>query len=94
MLISIVNIDSRQWHQVVRQGEPFMRRPSKNLRVDLNTDRSELLRAKLMREISEYERQLADMRANTHQVNFTMMQTYKELITARQIMLRHLPTQY
>lgn len=71
-----------------------MRRPSKNLKVDLNSDRSELLRAKLMREISEYERQLAELRLNSTQVNFTMVQTYKELITARQIMLRNLPVQY
>ncbi len=71
-----------------------MRRESKNLKADLNTRRSDLLRDKLLREISDYERQLAELKLNGAQVNFTMIQTYKELISARQAMLRRLPVHY
>jgi len=71
-----------------------MRRESKNLKADLNTTRSDLLRDKLMREISDYERQLAELKLNGAQVNFTMIQTYKELISARQSMLKRLPVHY
>jgi hypothetical protein len=71
-----------------------MRRQSKNLKADLNTSRSDLLRDKLLREISDYERQLAELKLNGAQVNFTMIQTYKELISARQAMLKRLPVHY
>ncbi|WP_049631616.1 MULTISPECIES: hypothetical protein [unclassified Cellvibrio] len=71
-----------------------MRRESKNLKADLNTSRSDLMRDKLLREISDYERQLAELKLNGTQVNFTMIQTYKELISARQAMLKRLPVHY
>jgi hypothetical protein len=71
-----------------------MRRQSKNLKADLNTGRSDVMRDKLMREISDYERQLAELKLNGNQVNFTMIQTYKELINARQDMLKRLPVHY
>lgn len=71
-----------------------MRRQNKNLKADLNTSRSDLLRDKLLREISDYERQLAELKLNGAQVNFTMIQTYKELINARQAMLKRLPVHY
>jgi hypothetical protein len=71
-----------------------MRRESKNLKADFSTSHSDLLRDKLLREISDYERQLAELKLNGAQVNFTMIQTYKELINARQTMLRRLPIHY
>jgi membrane-bound lytic murein transglycosylase len=71
-----------------------MRRQSKNLKADFNTSRSDLMRDKLLREISDYERQLAELKLNGAQVNFTMIQTYKELINARQSMLKRLPVHY
>jgi hypothetical protein len=71
-----------------------MRRESKNLKADFNTSRSDLLRDKLLREISDYERQLAELKLNGSQVNFNMIQTYKELISARQSMLKRLPVHY
>jgi membrane-bound lytic murein transglycosylase len=71
-----------------------MRRQSKNLKADFNTSSSDLLRDKLLREISDYERQLAELKLNGNQVNFTMIQTYKELINARQTMLKNLPVHY
>jgi len=52
------------------------------------------LRAKLLTEISEYERQQDALKVNGTHVNFTMIQTYKELIAARREMLRHLPPSY
>ncbi len=71
-----------------------MRRQSKNLKADFNTSHSDLMRDKLLREISDYERQLAELKLNGAQVNFTMIQTYKELINARQAMLKRLPVHY
>lgn len=71
-----------------------MRRQSKNLKADFNTTHSDLMRDKLLREISDYERLLAELKLNGSQVNFTMIQTYKDLINARQAMLRHLPVHY
>lgn len=72
----------------------MMRRESKNLKADMNTSRSDLLRDKLLREISDYERQLAELKLNGSKVDFTMIQTYKELISARQSMLKRLPVHY
>ncbi len=71
-----------------------MRRQSKNLKADFNTTHSDLMRDKLMREISDYERQLAELKLNGAQVNFNMIQTYKDLINARQAMLKRLPVHY
>lgn len=71
-----------------------MRRESKNLKADFNTSNTDLMRDKLLREISDYERQLAELKLNGAQVNFTMIQTYKELISARQAMLKRLPIHY
>ena len=71
-----------------------MRKHNKNLKVDVNTRRADLLRDKLLREISDYERQLAELKLVGTHVNFTMIQTYKELINARQAMLKRLPVHY
>lgn len=71
-----------------------MRRQSKNLKADFNTTHSDLMRDKLLREISDYERQLAELKLNGAHVNFTMIQTYKDLINARQAMLKRLPVHY
>jgi len=71
-----------------------VKRQNKNLRPDVNTRRADLLREKLLREISDYERQLAELKLVGNHVNFTMIQTYKELIAARQAMLKRLPVHY
>lgn len=71
-----------------------MRPQNKNLKVDVNTSRADLLRDKLLREISDYERQLAELKLNGNHVDFTMIQTYKELINARRDMLKRLPVHY
>lgn len=72
----------------------MMKLQNKNLKVDVNTRRADLLRDKLLREISDYERQLAELKLVGTHVNFTMIQTYKELINARQAMLKRLPVHY
>jgi hypothetical protein len=71
-----------------------MKMQNKNLKVDVNTRRADVLRDKLLREISDYERQLAELKLVGNHVNFTMIQTYKELISARQSMLKRLPVHY
>lgn len=68
-----------------------MKRPSTALGVGINLTRTDDLRAKLMGEISEYERQQDALKLNGSYVNFTMIQTYKELIAARRDMLKRLP---
>jgi hypothetical protein len=62
--------------------------------VGVNMERTDNLRAKLIGEISEYERQLSSLKLNGSYVNFTMIQTYKELIAARKDMLKRLPISY
>lgn len=59
--------------------------------VGVNLGRTDQLRTKLLGEIAEYERQQSQLKNNGTHVNFTMIQTYKELIAARKEMLRHLP---
>ncbi|MES2673871.1 MAG: hypothetical protein V4660_06495 [Pseudomonadota bacterium] len=62
--------------------------------VGINLTRTDDLRTKLMNEISEYERQQSELKTNGSYVNFTMIQTYKELIAARKDMLSRLPITY
>lgn len=59
--------------------------------VGVNLGPTEQLRTKLLGEIAEYERQQSQLKNNGTHVNFTMIQTYKELIAARKEMLRCLP---
>lgn len=69
-----------------------MKKQIKQLGVDL--DRNDNLRAKLLAEISEYQRQQDALKLSGNYVNFTMIQTYKELIASRREMLNRLPTIY
>ncbi|HWV14339.1 MAG TPA: hypothetical protein VN030_02825 [Cellvibrio sp.] len=59
--------------------------------VGVNLGRTDQLRTKLLDEIAEYERQQSELKSNGTHVNFTMIQTYKELIAARKDMLKQLP---
>ena len=52
--------------------------------------RTMALRKKLIDEIGGYERQIGSLKHQGTYVNFTMMQTYKELIAARKEMLLQL----
>ncbi len=71
-----------------------MKRATNLIGVGINLVRSDDLRAKLMAEISEYERQQNALKLNGTHVNFTMIQTYKELIAARRNALKRLPAIY
>jgi hypothetical protein len=71
-----------------------MKRHAHQIGVGINLVRTDDLRAKLMTEISEYQRQLDALKLNGTYVNFTMIQTYKELITARKDVLKRLPAMY
>lgn len=71
-----------------------MKRQSKNLKADFNMSRTDLMRDKLIREISDYERHLSELKLNGTKVDFMMIQSYKDLISARQDMLRRLPVHY
>ena len=71
-----------------------MRKLANQIGVGINLARTDDLRTKLLTEISEYERQQDALKLNGNHVNFTMLQTYKELIAARKDMLKRLPTIY
>jgi hypothetical protein len=71
-----------------------MKKMANQIGVGVNIARTDDLRAKLMAEISEYQRQQDALKLNGSYVNFTMIQTYKELIAARREMLKRLPTIY
>lgn len=71
-----------------------MKKLANQIGVGVNLARTDDLRAKLMAEISEYQRQQDALKLNGSYVNFTMIQTYKELIAARREMLKRLPTTY
>ncbi|TQV77605.1 hypothetical protein FKG94_14615 [Exilibacterium tricleocarpae] len=49
------------------------------------------VKEQLIREITNLERQLEHMRVNDDTVNFSMVQTYKEMIHSRREMMAHLP---
>lgn len=68
-----------------------MKKQTAMVGVGVNLGRTDQLRTKLLAEIAEYERQQSQLKNNGTHVNFTMIQTYKELIAARKDMLRHLP---
>jgi hypothetical protein len=64
------------------------------LGVGITLNRTEKLREKLIAEITEYERQLVGLKLDGTHVNFSMIQTYKELIHSRQEMLNGLPRSF
>jgi hypothetical protein len=71
-----------------------MNRSHKTVGVGVNLDRTENLRDKLVAEITEYQRQEAGLKLTGNAVNFSMIQTYKELIHARREMLQQLPPRF
>jgi hypothetical protein len=71
-----------------------MKKLASQIGVGIKLARTDDLRAKLMAEIAEYQRQQDAIKLHGNYVNFTMIQTYKELISARREMLKRLPTIY
>ncbi len=49
------------------------------------------VKEQLIREITNLERQLEHRRVNDDRVDYSMVQTYKEMIHSRKEMLGHLP---
>jgi FtsZ-binding cell division protein ZapB len=68
-----------------------MRKVNKNLRANVDDAHVKELREKLMREISDCQRQLSELKLENNQLNFAKMQTLKDFISARESMLRNLP---
>lgn len=69
-----------------------MRKLNKNLRPDVNEMQVKELREKLIREISDCQRQLSELKLENNQLNFAKMQTLKDFIRAREATLRNLPS--
>lgn len=69
-----------------------MRKLNKNLRPDVDEMQVKELREKLIREISDCQRQLSELKLENNQLNFAKMQTLKNFISARETMLRNLPS--
>tara|TARA_B100000809_G_C14673944_1_gene364308 strand:+ start:122 stop:355 length:234 start_codon:yes stop_codon:yes gene_type:complete len=61
--------------------------------VGINFNSTKPLREKLLREITHLERQLEQLRLDDDGkgIDFSMLQTYKELIQCRRGMLKELP---
>ncbi|WP_341939032.1 hypothetical protein [Marinimicrobium sp. C2-29] len=55
---------------------------------------TEQLREKLVGEITRFERQLDALKGSDEPVDFSMLQTYKELIHSRREMLQQLPPSF
>lgn len=56
----------------------------------LPTHRDKLMRIKLVADIEKFEKQLADLKGNGNYASFADIQALKELIQARQDMLKRL----
>lgn len=69
-----------------------MARP--NHAFSANLKGTEQLREKLVGEITRFERQLDALKSSDEPVDFSMMQTYKELIHSRREMLGQLPPSF
>lgn len=52
------------------------------------------LREQLINEITRFERQLANLKGTDQPVDFSLIQTYKELIHARKELLDRLPRSF
>jgi len=71
-----------------------MSKSGKSVGLGVTLAQTQPLRDKLIAEITEYQRQQAALKLNGNQVDFSLIQTYKELIHARQEMLQRLPPHY
>lgn len=68
-----------------------MSRTPRAAHVGVSFNRMAPLRMQLIREITCLERQLEHMKLNQMSVDFSMLQTYKEMIHCRREMLGSLP---
>ena len=68
-----------------------MTRAPRATHVGVSFNRTDPLRMQLIREITCLERQLEHLKLEQVRVDFSMMQTYKEMIHSRREMLGSLP---
>ena len=68
-----------------------MARAHRECRIGIGYHRTNRLREKLVREITGFQRQLEALRLQSGPVDFSMLQTYKEMIASRQQLLNGLP---
>lgn len=68
-----------------------MARAQRECHIGVGYNRTQKLREKLIREITNYERQLEAQKMQSGPVDFSMLQTLKEMIACRQAALRNLP---
>lgn len=61
--------------------------------VNYDRHRAILLQEQLIREITGLERQMEQMQREQYSVDFSMTQTFKEMIHSRRALLEHLPQQ-
>jgi len=71
-----------------------MSRVKSSVGVGIELDNTYKLREKLLTEIAGYEYEQSQLKINGNHVNFTLMQTYRELIASRREMLSRLPVCY
>ncbi len=70
-------------------------KPHPGVGVGVQLNSTEQLRTKLIAEITQLQRQLEALKpTGREQVDFSMIQTYKELIHSRQEMLSQLPRSF
>lgn len=67
-----------------------MRQP-RATHVGISFNNTVFLKAQLENEITKLERQLQHLRLSEDAANFSMVQTYKEMISSRRVMLSDLP---
>lgn len=63
----------------------------KECHIGVRYNRTQKLKEKLVREITGFQRQLEALRLQSGPVDFSMLQTYKEMIACRQQLLNGLP---
>ncbi|MBB3169950.1 hypothetical protein [Simiduia aestuariiviva] len=68
-----------------------MARLKRECHIGVGYHRTGKLREKLIREITGFERQLQALQMQSGPVDFSLLQTYKELIACRQTVLKGLP---
>lgn len=68
-----------------------MVRVHRDAHVGINFNSTTALQLQLIREITSLERQLEHLKLNQMRVDFSMLQTYKEMIHSRREMLGTLP---
>lgn len=68
-----------------------MTRTMRECHIGVTYNRTSRMREKLIREITGFERELDALRMKGGAVDFSMLQTYKEMIACRQSALKHLP---